>query len=68
MLNSEEIKPMALSIVEICLAGSISRLVGWSVDKILLNNFFLKFCRNFLKGFWVGLRAFLALAVPNQCY
>ena len=38
-LNSEKIKPMALSIVKLCLAEGISKLV--SQNKILLNRKFL---------------------------
>jgi len=32
----------------------------------LLNNFFLKFCSNFLKAFRINVKAFLGLVLPNQ--
>ena len=57
MLNSKEIKPVALSIVELYLAGGISYLVSQSVSqcKILLNRKPLKFHRHFLERCGVGL-------------
>ena len=44
--NSEEIKPIALSIVKLCLDGGISQLV--SQHNILVNRNILKFHRNFV--------------------
>jgi len=47
--SSEEIKPIALSIVELCLVEGISKLVNQLVE----NN-------NFLEGFRVDQKTFLA--------
>ena len=53
-----EIKPVAISIA--WLKASVSQ------NKILLNTKCLKFHRNFMERFGVGLKTFLGLAVPNQ--
>jgi len=67
---SEKIKPVALAVIELCLTEGISQAVSQAVSqkKIPLNNFFLKFCGNFLRTFWVDLKAYLGLVLPNQCY
>ena len=49
--NNEEIKPVTLSIVELCLAGGISYVVSQHL-------------KTFIEGF---VKTFLGLAVPNQC-
>ena len=67
MLNSEEIKAVAIAIIELCLSKgiskggskSVSQSVNQSVE-IRLNRKFLKFRRN---GF--VLKTFLSLAMPN---
>jgi len=66
-LSSEEIKPVALSIVELCLAEGMSQLVSW--QKIQLNRNLLRFHNNWLEGFKVNLKTFLhflGLVMPNQ--
>ena len=52
-LNSEEIKPVAIAIIELCLSECISKGVSQSVGqrKIQPNTEFLKFFNNFLE--WV---------------
>jgi len=39
MLNSEEIKPIALAAIELCLSEGISRSVSQSVENLLNKNF-----------------------------
>ena len=64
MSSNEEIKPVALSIIELCLAEGISQ---FSYYKFQLNKiFFKKFHNNLLKGFWDNLKIFLGLAMPHQ--
>ena len=55
MSNSEEIKPVVLSIVELCLSGGISQSISRKFsykNKILLN---------LLEGFRVALKTFFGL-------
>jgi len=58
--NSEKIKPVAIAIVELRESEGIRQAVSRSV-KVSLNNFFKKFCSNFLKAFRINLKAFLGL-------
>ena len=60
-LNSEEIKPIALVVIELCLSEGISQ----SVKKLLNKKF--KFHSYLMQRFTVDLKAFLGLAMPNQC-
>ena len=52
MVISEEIKPVAIAIIELCLSECISQSVSQSVSqqKILLNKKFLKFHINLVVG------------------
>jgi len=59
--SSEEIKPVALSIVELHLVEGISQLVSKSISRKL------NWIGKFLEGFRVNLKTFLRLAIPNQC-
>ena len=62
-LNSEKIKPVALTVIELRLSEGISQLLTQSIE----NKFKKKnFCSNLLKAFRVDLKAFLDLALPNQ--
>ena len=61
MLNSEEIKPIALDIIELHLSEGISQSVG--LYKI---RNFKKFHINLTEGFMVDLKTILGLAMPNQ--
>ena len=54
MSNSEEIKPVVLSIVELCLAGGISQ----SIRKFSYKN---KILLNLLEGFRVALKTSFGL-------
>jgi len=63
-LNREKFKPVALSIMELCQSEGISLLVSQTVSR----NFFFKFRGNFLKAFWVDLKACLDLVLPIQYY
>ena len=60
--NSEEIKPVALTEVELCLAECISQ----SVSQLVENSVIYKFFRNLLEGFRVCLKTFLGWAMFNQ--
>ena len=62
MLNSEEIKPIALAVIKLCLFEGIS---SHSVYK-LLNKEILKFHSNLMQSFKVDLKTFLGLAMPNK--
>ena len=59
MLNSEEIKPITLVIIESRLSEGISQIVSQLVE--------LKFHSNLMQRFRVYLKAFLGLTIPNQC-
>ena len=63
MLNSEEINPIALAVIELHLSESISQIVS---QKNLLNRKFYKF-HNLMQRFRVDLKAFLGSTMPNQC-
>jgi len=75
-LNSEEIKPVAIAIIELRLSKGISQSVSQSVNqsvsqsvsqqKNLLNKKFVKFHNNLMQRFTVDLKTFLGLAMPNQ--
>ena len=54
-LNSEEIKPVAIAIIELRLSEGISQSVSMK---------FLKFHNNLMQWY---LKTFLGLAMPNQC-
>ena len=56
MLSSEEIKPVALSIVGICLAGGISQANNQSVKKY----------RNLFEGVKVTLKEFMDLVMAAK--
>ena len=64
MLNSEEIKPVAIAIIELRLSEGISQSV--SQHKNVLNKKFLKFHNNLMQQCRVDLKTFLSLAMPNQ--
>ena len=64
MLNSEEIKPIALAIIKLRLLEDISWSINHSVShllKILLNNKFSKFHIAVVERFMVDLKTFLSL-------
>jgi len=63
-LNSEEIKPVAITIIELRLSEGISQSV--SQQKNLLNRTFLKFHNNLMQWFRVDLKTTLGLAKPIQ--
>ena len=56
-LNSEEIKPVAIAIIELRLSEGISQSV--SQHKNVLNRKFLKFHNNLMQRFRVDLKTFL---------
>ena len=62
MSNSEKIKPVASSVIKLCLSEGISQSVTQSVE----NSVDLKFRSNLLKAFRVDLMACLGLVLPNQ--
>jgi len=64
-LNSEEIKLVAIAIINLRLSEGISQSV--SQQKNLLNRKFLKFHNNLVQWFRVDLMTFLGLTMPNQC-
>jgi len=69
-LNSEEIKPIALVVIELHLSEGVSQSIGWSVGQsveILLHKKFLKFYINLREGFMIDLKTFLSFFMPNQC-
>ena len=66
MLNSEEIKPVAIAIIELRLSESIiSQSISLSISQ-QKNVKFLKFHNNLMQQFRVDLKTFLGLAMPNQ--
>jgi len=69
-LNSGEIKPIALAVIELCLSEGIRLSVSHIVSqqKNLLNKKFLKFQSKLIQRFRVKLKTFLGLAMPNQCF
>ena len=68
MLNSEEIKPVAIAIIELCLSeGIISKGVSPSQSvENRLNRKILKFHSNFLQWVWNVRKTFLGLEMLNQ--
>ena len=67
-MNSENIKPIALAVIELCLFECISQSGSQSVENsIKINKLFLKFRSNLLKTFQVDLKACLGLVLPNKC-
>ena len=72
MLNSEEIKPVAIAIIELRLSEGISQSVGRSVSqsvsqqKNLLNRKFLKFHNDLMQRFRVELKISLGLEKKQQ--
>ena len=66
MLNSEEIKPITLVVIDLHLSEGIRQSDSQSV-KNLLNKKSLKFLNNSIQKFRVDLKTFLGLALPNQC-
>ena len=72
-IKQEKIKLVALAIIKLCLSlnASVSqtRLVIYqlvSQEKFPFSKFKKKICSNFLKEFWVDLKAFLGLVLSNQ--
>ena len=69
MLNSEEIRPVTIAIIELCLSEDIregGREGGSeSVSQSVLNRKFLKFRSKFLEWIRNDLKTFLSLAMPN---
>jgi len=64
--NSEKIKLVALAVIKLCLTEGVSQLGSQSEENFV--KFFKKRRDNFLKGFWVDLKACLGLVLPNQYY
>ena len=62
-LISEEIKPVAIAIIELRLSEHISQLFSQSVENSVK---FLKFHINLVEGFMVDLMTFLSFVMPNQ--
>ena len=56
-LHSEEIKPIVLAAIELCLSEGISRSVSQIVSQSV---------ENLMKKFKVDLKTFLGLAMANQ--
>ena len=63
-LISEEIKSLAVAILDLCLSEGISKYV--SQKKNALNMEFLKFHNYLMEGSRIDLKTFLGLAKPNQ--
>jgi len=66
MLNSEEIKPIVLEVIDLCLSEgnrqSVGRSVGQSVSqKNLLNRKYLKFHNNLMERFRIDPKTFFGL-------
>ena len=61
--SSEGTKPVALSIIELCLAEGINQLTQLSRKFSQIKK--IKFHNNLLEGFRVNLKIFLGLAMPN---
>ena len=59
--SSEEIKPIALAVIKLCLSEGISQSV---TGKFCFKK--KNFCSNLLKAFWVDLKAILGLVLPNH--
>ena len=56
MLNSEEIKPVAIAIIKLRLSERISQSVSQSVDQSVRRKFnLIQNFQNFVKAFWNGL-------------
>ena len=69
-MNSEEIKLLALAVIELRLSECISKGVSQSVSQSVMQsvenlNKFLKFCSNFLEWVRNDMKTFLSLAMPN---
>jgi len=60
MLNSEEINPIALEVIELRLSEGISQSVSQSVEN-MLNKKFFKFHSNLMQRFRVNLKTFFGL-------
>ena len=58
MLNSEEIEPIALAVIKLCLFEGVSQIV--SQYKNLLNKKFFEFHSNLMQRFRVNLKTFWA--------
>ena len=65
-LNREKINPITLAIIKLHLSEGISYLVSQLLSLSVENSAKQLFCSNFLKTFWVDLRACLALVPINQ--
>jgi len=65
--SSENIKPVALAIVELWesegIKQAVSKLVSQSVRKFCYIIFGIKFHSNFLKVFWINLKGFSGLVL-----
>jgi len=65
MLNSKEIKPVALAIIELHLSKGISQSNPVQPSAVQpVRKFCLKFHINLVEGFMVDLITFLGLAMP----
>jgi len=62
--NSEEIRSVALVIVELQKSEGISQASRQAVENSI--KYFFKYCYNFLKAFRINLKAFLGSVLPNQ--
>ena len=65
----QEIKPIALAVIELRLFEGISQSDSQSCSqkKNLLNKKILKFHSNLMQMFRVDMKTFLGSAIPNQC-
>jgi len=63
MLNSEEIKPIALVVIGLHLSEGIGQIVSQVVSQSVEK--YVKFYNNLMQRFRVDLKIFLGLAMPN---
>ena len=66
-LNSEEIKPIALAVIKLCLSEGVSQIVSQLVSQSvenLLNKIFLKIYNNLMQRFRADLKTFLYPMLP----
>ena len=63
-LISEELKSLALAVLELCLSEGISKSV--SVEKSAKYKILKKFHNYLMEGFRIDLKTFLGLAKPDQ--
>ena len=65
-ISSEEIRHVAIAIIELRLSEGIGQSVSQSVSQSVVNRKILKFYNNLMQQFRVDLKTFLGLAMPNQ--